>query len=293
MENPLPSAPFQNVTQHEPYVRLVPTQFQNSLTFSASELQLLEGTSLHYATTQRLENLRQSAKAMREWLQHSSEKHPDDALHVLADYAKTETWENLWIWADMAYASRSFPPQVGGWPTEDEPILIPGFDALNHRRGEPVTWSFEATNEAFFTLNRGCEPKEQVFNNYGAKSNEELLMTYGFVEPGGPDDVLVLSLRSNLSQPQSVHYWKRSDPDPPASFLEQCRGTSAEDNDDPISSLLDEVHAIEAMEQMTRQKRKVFKRIQAEVDDAVPFKDAHDFIRADVLTMIQEYRKGM
>lgn len=248
---------------------------------------------MHYATTKRLDNLRQSAKAVQEWLQHSCKTHPNDALNALEYYSKTEDWEGLWIWADMAYASRSFPPQVGGWPAEEEPILIPGFDTLNHRRGEPVTWSFETTDEACFTIHRGYGPEEQVFNNYGAKSNEELLMTYGFVEPGGPDDVLVLSLRSDLSKPQSVHYWKRSDPDPPASFLEQCRGTSAEGNDDSIPSLLAEVHAIEAMEQMIRQKRKVFKCIQAEVDDAVPFEDAHDFIRADVLTMIQEYRKGM
>ncbi|WFD23054.1 hypothetical protein MEQU1_001738 [Malassezia equina] len=153
---------------------------------------------------QRIDSLNESAHNVQQWLMHQTEKHPNDALQALFQFSKTEEFKRLWYWADTAYASRSFPPMVGGWPADDEPILIPGFDALNHKRGEPVTWSFESPDMAVFTTRQEYNSHEQVFNNYGAKSNEELLMTYGFIEPGGPDDVLVLALRSELEQPQSV-----------------------------------------------------------------------------------------
>ena len=35
---------------------------------------------------------------------------------------------------------------------------------------------------------------EEVFNNYGAKPNSELLLGYGFTLPNNPDDTLVLKL---------------------------------------------------------------------------------------------------
>lgn len=284
---------FQNVTQHEPYVRLFPSHILTSLSFSGSELGLLEGTSLHRATLQRLDLLHDSAKSVQQWLLREAKKHMNAALETLSNFSNSENWIRLWIWADTAYASRSFPPLLGGWPVEDDPVLIPGFDILNHRRGEPVTWSFDSPDKAVFTIRQDYGPNEQIFNNYGAKSNEELLMTYGFVEPGGPDDVLVLALRSDPEKPQSIHYWRRSDPEPPASLLEQCRGVITMKSDDPIGVLLAEVHAIEAIEQFLRQKWKIFKRTQIDVDDAIPFEDTQDYIRMEALNMIHNYREGM
>jgi hypothetical protein len=40
---------------------------------------------------------------------------------------------------------------------------------------------------------------EQVFNNYGPKSNEELLLGYGFTLPHNPDDVVALKLGARPS----------------------------------------------------------------------------------------------
>ena len=42
----------------------------------------------------------------------------------------------------------------------------------------------------------------QVYNNYGAKPNEELLMGYGFVIPSNPDDTLGLRLGSGAIPPE-------------------------------------------------------------------------------------------
>ena len=64
-------------------------------------------------------------------------------------------------------------------------------------------------------------------------------------------------------------------------------------SDDPIGVLLAEVHAIEAIEQFLRQKWKIFKRTQIDVDDAIPFEDTQDYIRMEALNMIHNYREGM
>lgn len=39
-----------------------------------------------------------------------------------------------------------------------------------------------------------CEAGSQLFNNYGAKPNEELLLGYGFVLDSNPDDIVNLRL---------------------------------------------------------------------------------------------------
>lgn len=111
------------------------------------------------------------------------------------------------------------------------PTLIPGLDTFNHARAHRVTWAVssnfssvaaakaaeaaEANNgSANTTPLSSADPSStlkertqvslklqyavpagtQVFNNYGAKGNEELLGTYGFVLPGGLDDSVILRL---------------------------------------------------------------------------------------------------
>lgn len=52
------------------------------------------------------------------------------------------------------------------------PVLIPGLDILNHRPFEKVTWQWGSVNSRLVNneaVASGC----QIYNNYGAKSNEE------------------------------------------------------------------------------------------------------------------------
>ena len=74
--------------------------------------------------------------------------------------------------------SRSFPFKSPINVNENLPALIPGLDLLNHSQSSMVTWDFTPSgctirNDSI--LSAGSE----VFNNYGAKSNEELLIAYG------------------------------------------------------------------------------------------------------------------
>ncbi|KAJ9102029.1 hypothetical protein QFC19_004955 [Naganishia cerealis] len=97
------------------------------------------------------------------------------------------------------------------------PVLIPGLDTLNHRRNQAVTWISSALSTGVSpdaqdgnshpSAEHGKEERcvglvvrtevvanEQVFNNYGPKGNEELILGYGFSITENPDDTLALKL---------------------------------------------------------------------------------------------------
>jgi hypothetical protein len=84
------------------------------------------------------------------------------------------------------------------------PIMFPGVDILNHSRGQPVSWCTsypEASTQErddFATVSiishTTTLPGEEVFNNYGLKANDELILGYGFSLPQNPDDKITLQL---------------------------------------------------------------------------------------------------
>ena len=87
-------------------------------------------------------------------------------------------------------------------------MLIPGVDALNHARAQPVSWvvtsptsaqhgnTSTSTSTSFISLvtHNTSSPGTEIFNNYGAKPNSELLLGYGFTLPANPDDTIVLKI---------------------------------------------------------------------------------------------------
>lgn len=108
-------------------------------------------------------------------------------------------------------SSRAFPSSLlSATPTiaakeTSYPVLLPAVDSLNHRRAEKISWVVTTahsndntlpTDELQITLQSGkiVEAGEEVLNNYGLKSNAELILGYGFSLPDNPEDVLVLKL---------------------------------------------------------------------------------------------------
>jgi hypothetical protein len=118
-----------------------------------------------------------------------------------------------YLWAATVLSSRSFPSRLitGDLTVEAEstdsglsnPILIPVMDMLNHRPNHPVTWLTSATKITFVAETEYPANKE-IFNNYGAKGNEEctppsvltnsVLMGYGFCLKDNPHDTVSLKL---------------------------------------------------------------------------------------------------
>lgn len=297
------SPAFTDMLQHGPYVAILPDSFMTPLHFTESERMLLDNTSLANGTKQRLHSTSEAAERVSTWLRkvgHEAKWAADAAMQrILSTCADISAWLTLWRWADDAYGSRSFPSRIAGWAAEQDqtvPILIPGLDSINHRRAEPVTWEYVDGATCLYLRGR-TEAGAQLFNNYGAKSNEELLGSYAFVEPDGPDDVLVMALRADdSSAAPTLYYWHKSEPNPPPKMLEalQAQVPAPCEADVTIAGLLHEASTVEALEQYTRVKQRGFERTDKLVHDTVPWTlpDESDGVRPPVLTMVRTYRKG-
>ena len=69
-------------------------------------------------------------------------------------------------------------------------VIAPVIDMFNHTSTVQSDVRYEFFYDAFVlaVTNRGFAPGEQVFISYGPRSNDELLLTYGFVEEHNPHD---------------------------------------------------------------------------------------------------------
>jgi hypothetical protein len=127
-------------------------------------------------------------------------------------------------------SSRAFPSTLlSRSPTliqqpESYPVLIPGVDALNHARAQPVSWvvtcpptqtqtsSSSSASSLGATSSHGSislvahsasKAGAEIFNNYGPKPNSELLLGYGFTLLANPDDTIVLKIGGGLGDNSS------------------------------------------------------------------------------------------
>lgn len=74
------------------------------------------------------------------------------------------------------------------------PVLFPIQDVPNTSHQSHVDWTFDPGR---FSIAVGdyIEAGEQVFNNYGSKGNDELLIGYGFCVQDNPHDSIILTLK--------------------------------------------------------------------------------------------------
>ncbi|KAJ7044668.1 SET domain protein [Mycena alexandri] len=188
-----------NVLAHLPYVKSLPSRdkLRTPLHFTENELQQLQGSNLYGATLDR----------GREWKAEWQDCRSAIGT-VNTEWADRFTWE-LYLTAATHLSSRAFPSTLISQnlsltsPSDPEPILLPGVDSLNHRRAEPVSWvqSYLGTgpvpepgSSISLVLHNPTPAGTELFNNYGAKPNSELILGYGFVIPDNPDDTIVLKI---------------------------------------------------------------------------------------------------
>lgn len=98
-------------------------------------------------------------------------------------------------WACIMYTSRSFPARII-YPNTEEGLsmLVPIIDSVNHKPQTPIHW--EGTVDGSFDLRSAynIEKGQEIFNNYGAKGNEELMFGYGFALENNKFDIVSLKL---------------------------------------------------------------------------------------------------
>lgn len=178
---------------HEIYLDTLPTseQLRTPLHFTASELDIFKGTNLYGATLDRDRLWRIEWTACQSLIRRAN-----------ANWASLFTWQR-YLTAATYLSSRAFPSSLLD-PTSptSQPVLLPGIDALNHARGQAITWAvtFPETNDTSqepkisLVLHTATTKGDELFNNYGPKPNSELILGYGFSIPHNPDDTIVLKI---------------------------------------------------------------------------------------------------
>lgn len=217
-----------------PYMRAIPDNYDTPLTWTSEELKYLKGTNLEMAVPNKLRLLRDQYDNLFPCL---SELYPND-------FPKSNfTWKEF-LWAHCAYSSRTFPEKValeqgelscevweGEMPLSAEEkrssigCMIPWLGFMNHRYRTQISWltismpdrnkdSSSALSTRSGTRNTGSrfylEAGEaiakgaEVFNNYGAKGNEEFLLGYGFCLQDNPHDEYTVSISTKNLDPQTM-----------------------------------------------------------------------------------------
>jgi hypothetical protein len=73
-------------------------------------------------------------------------------------------------------------------------VLLPFFDLLNHGKGTEIEWRGDGKSVAFAAGADGIEAQAEIFNNYGSKANDELLLAHGFALENNEHDRVALKM---------------------------------------------------------------------------------------------------
>ena len=168
---------------HFPYLNLLPREFTTALYFDEDEMAALRSTNLYKSVQSIRQNLKQIYETKVEYLLN---KYPQKFDRQVFSY------ENF-MWAFSAVWSRVFPieyPAENGEGVEIVPTLLPTVDILNHKFNAKITY-FTGSDRRFYLKTReSLKSGDYVCNNYGAKSNDSFLLSYGFVIPNNSEDTL-------------------------------------------------------------------------------------------------------
>ncbi|SCV01238.1 LAMI_0G10198g1_1 [Lachancea mirantina] len=202
-------------TKFAPYIKALPNVLDSPLTWNPAEFNLLNGTNLFNSLREKLELI------FNEWQSLLSELSQDDRFKstikpdtcdfsaltmedVYLNYtSETSSGSNFWfsfqayLWSHLIFLSRAFPEYI---INKDGPsssiMLLPIIDLLNHDFNSKIEWS-QGDKQGSFRLRKleGVSAGSEIFNNYGGKGNEELLMGYGFVLENNVFDTVALRIK--------------------------------------------------------------------------------------------------
>lgn len=195
-------------SMYQPYIDLLPLKLEQPYFWEWKELQMIKGTDLYLVMKQRLPKLLQEWMSLLKKLSlEPSDKMEElmaadlDLVEYVSKYRETNeeiSWNSFaaYVWSDGIFASRAFPKIAlsDKCVSLNEAFLYPVVDFLNHKNDVKVRWSFQNGKECFFSQ-ESLKSGEELFNNYGDKSNEELLLSYGFVQDNNQYDDARLTLR--------------------------------------------------------------------------------------------------
>ncbi|KAG1666307.1 hypothetical protein FOA52_004788 [Chlamydomonas sp. UWO 241] len=223
------------------YINVLPKAYDDPYWWSADEAALVSGTRLHRAIEQYRPGLSQLAawvaKLERSFVAGAGGGRPgvlsryDGGWALTADAAR---WARSTVW------SRSFTVHALRGRS-GVVALVPVLDMIDHSPDVEVVWHTGPDGSSPFQFAcLGAVPKGGALsNNYGCKTNDELLLAYGFVVPANPADYFHVSLGAPSVRPPAA-----------AAPLQVCTRTGAKPRSDaaaePAPSSMEDDNASES-----------------------------------------------
>lgn len=208
---------------HQPYLDTLPSlqAIDSPYIWSAEDKALLKGKNLGNSLKENISSL------VEEWwnainllpedvpkpeqhfinlkFYYENKFYTDDDYYSYFNEVDTSNWTSFpnYLWASLVLKSRAFPAYIidPSLP-KNEPMLLPVVDLLNHNPKTKVQWS--GTDGGFLFQSDDASSGEELFNNYGQKGNEELLLAYGFAIENNPADSAALKIKIPDSKLQVV-----------------------------------------------------------------------------------------
>ncbi|CAL8466595.1 g6131 [Coccomyxa elongata] len=178
-----------------PWIAVLPDSFDMPLHYSDEEIAQLQGTTLHNATRILKQNL------LLKW-EHLEPICEDLLGRIGAKDAKATFADFLWAYSTFWSRAQTFPDPSGEGQGQAVEGIVPGLDFCNHDFAAASRWTVfgartggeEAPTCISLVARRRDVPRvgEEVSISYGDKSNEELLLLYGFTVDDNPHDMLML-----------------------------------------------------------------------------------------------------
>ncbi|KAG6170000.1 hypothetical protein E4U11_003083 [Claviceps purpurea] len=154
--------------------------------WDTDEAELLDGTNVEVGIAKVRQDVQSEFAHARKLLSACAVRDPILDEGLTAD---------LYQWAYCIFASRSFRPSLvlldarrralpAGVAMDDFSMLLPLLDVGNHDMTVHVRWELDHhAEQCSLLVGKEHQPGEQIFNNYGLKTNAELLLGYGFMVP--------------------------------------------------------------------------------------------------------------
>jgi hypothetical protein len=250
-----------------PYLDLLPKRIPTPLFWSEDELEIIKGTNLYEGVLQLRSLLRkvwntlksvEEASISLEEVQYCWTLFSSRAFTVSTDASKDQVHTHT---LDYAQTDSDAPALV-------EPCLVPFADLFNHSNSARVQYVTDHRAHTFnLNLETVAQNGQEVFNNYGSKSNEFFIIGYGFA---------VLDLEDSLEPPN------------PATISYQPRRQTNQHNNNWVQINIDERDPNRASKMSAIKSRHLGFRHHIKSDGAIP-QELLEAIRICLLDAIDLY----
>ncbi|KAJ3178225.1 Histone-lysine N-methyltransferase setd3 [Geranomyces variabilis] len=172
----------------KPYLEALPGEYELPLYWSDAEVEhLLKGTNLHHVVRERRKLLEKGLDMAREACGQMFAN--GSLLWYDVQHSGLSCYKMM-----NALFRRQGKLSVGIFIHFKSSLTIALHPQLNHQRGQRIEWRIQEGVGVSFVALEEVACGAEVFNNYGAKGNENLLGNYGFVLDPNPEDYVKIAL---------------------------------------------------------------------------------------------------